>query len=153
MRTPDLEHLLVEHVQQRLSGKVGHEECALPPLPSKGARAETPLLIAVENHPHVLHIDDFLARLHAHDRNRVLVAEVVAALDGVVGVLFPVIAAVSERGVDAALGGVGVAANRVHLGHHSYVRAVFARRESGPHPCQTGAYNQHVVVEHRSLWA
>jgi hypothetical protein len=62
-------------------------------------------LVAVEGDAEVLEVEDFLRRLAGHHFDRVLVAEVVGALDRVEGVGLPGVARV-ERGVDAALGGV-----------------------------------------------
>ena len=54
------------------------------------------------------------AGLGAEHLDGVLVAQVVAALDRVEGVVFPGVVLV-DGGVDAALGGVGVAADGVDL--------------------------------------
>ena len=71
------------------------------------------------------------------DLGRVLVDEVVATLDGVEHVPFPVVLfLVAERGADAALGGAGVGASRVQLGQHGALDAVARELERGP---QTGA--------------
>ena len=90
-------------MQERLPGEVGYEECARLALPAECARAEPPLIVAVEYDAHMLHRDDFVARLAAHHLNGVLVAEIVAAFDGVIGVFAPVVAPVGQRRVDAAL--------------------------------------------------
>ena len=84
----------------------------------RGARrargAERPLrdaavLGAREDGAPVLELVDVAGRLVAEDLDRVLVAEVVGALDGVEGVdLRVVLGGVPERGVDPALGGAGV---------------------------------------------
>ena len=147
---PGLQHLLVEDVQQRLAGEVGHEEGARLPLAAEGARAEAALVVPAEYHPHVLHGDDLAARLAAHDLDGVLVAQVVAALDRVVGVVAPVVAPVRQGGVDPALGRVRVAPDRVDLGDYGNVRAVVRSCQRGPHAGQTGAYYEYVVVDHLS---
>ena len=72
---------------------------------------------AVEGQPHVLELVDRRHGLAAQELDGVLVAEVVAALDRVVGVPFGAVGLfVAERGADAALGGAGVRADRVELG-------------------------------------
>ena len=72
--------------------------------------------VAVERHAEVLELVDDLRRLAAHELDRVLVAEPVGALDGVVEVIVPVVFAhVAERGADAALRRHGVRAGREHL--------------------------------------
>ena len=64
---------------------------------------------------HVLELDDVAGGFTGHYLDGVLVTEVVGTLDGVEGVGLPVVlAALLGHGcVDAALGGVGVAADGV----------------------------------------
>ena len=143
-----LHHLLVQHVEQRLPGEVGDEEGPGLPLSAKGAGPEAAALVAVEDHPHVLHGDDLVARLAAHHLHGVLVREVVTALYRVVGVILPRVAAVGQRRVDAALRGVGVAADRVYLGDHGDVHTVLPGSQGRSHAREPGADYQHVVVVH-----
>ncbi len=53
-----------------------------------------------------------------------LIGQVVGALDGVEGMVFPgvvlALRMVAQRGVDPALGCPGVGADRVHLGEHGH---------------------------------
>ena len=135
-------------MEQRLSGEVGDEEGAGLPLSAKCAGPEVAALVAVEDHPHVLHGDDLVASLAAHHLHGVLVRKVVAALDGVVGVVFPRVATVGQRRIDAALGGVGVAADRVYLGDHSDIHTVLPGSQGRSHAREPGADYQHVVVVH-----
>ena len=83
-----------------------------------------------------------------HDLDGVLVAQVVGAFNGVVGVVMPVVARVFERGVYAALGGVGVASDGVDFGYDGHIRAVLTRGESGPHSGQSRAYDEYVMGVH-----
>ena len=147
---PGLQHLLVEDVEQGLSGEVGNEEGAGLPLAAEGACAEAALVVPAEDHPHVLHGDDLAARLAAHDLDGVLVAQVVAALDRVVGVVLPVVAPVGQGGVDPALRGVRVAPDRVDLRDNGNIRAVVCGSQRGSHAGQTGAYYEYVVINHLS---
>src|SRR5262249_59724043 len=66
----------------------------------------------------MLHAEDFVRRLARHDFDRVLVAEVVGALDSVESVRLPGVVGVEGR-VDAALGGVGVGPDRMDLADDS----------------------------------
>ena len=109
-----LHELLVEHVHDRLAGDVGDVVGARRGGAAEGARAEVAALVAVEGDAQVLEVDDLLRRLAAHDLDRVLVAEVVGALDRVEGVRLPRVVRV-ERRVDPALRGVRVRADRVDL--------------------------------------
>ena len=126
-----LDVLLVQRVQHRVAGAVGRGAGALHRLLAVvgGVAAERALVdravrVAVERHAEVLELVDDLRRLAAHELDRVLVAEPVGALDGVVEVVVPVVLAhVAERGADAALRRDRVRAGREHL--------ATARRRSG----------------------
>ena len=80
------------------------------------------------------------------DLDRVLVAEVVGALDRVEGVrLGRVLGRVPERRVDAALGRAGVAAGRVELRDHADVGACVVGLDGRAHAGAAGADDQDVV--------
>src|SRR5207302_403547 len=71
---------------------------------------------ARERHAVVLQLDHRRRRLLAHQLDRVLVAEPIRALDGVVHVPAPVVLThVAQRRADSALGSHGVAARRKEL--------------------------------------
>ena len=126
---------LLEHdVEQGLSGEVADEKGAGAPLTAEGSRAQPSLVVPVEGNPHVLHVNKRSAGLSTHHFNGVLVAQVVAALDGVVGVVFPIISAVQQCRVDATLGGVGMTPHRVHLADDGGVGSGGAGRNGGSHP-------------------
>src|SRR4029078_13278648 len=79
---------------------------------------------AREDGAHLLEIEDVAGRLPAHDLDRILVAEVVGALDGVERVaLGRVLRRIAEGGVDAALRRPGVRPGRVALREHAHVDA------------------------------
>jgi hypothetical protein len=83
----------------------------------------------------------------AHVFDRVLVAEPVGALDGVVEVEAPVVLAhVAERGGNAALRRHGVRAGRENLGDAGGLEALLrqpkvARRPAPPAPTTTTSYS------------
>ena len=80
------------------------------------------------------------------DLDRVLVADVVGALDGVEGVaLRRVLGGVAERGVDAALGRAGMAAGRMELRDDADVGARVVGLDRRAHTCAAGADDEHVV--------
>jgi hypothetical protein len=89
-------------VHDRLAGDVRDVVRARRGRATEGARSELALVVAVEGDPEVLEMEDLLGRLAAHDLDRVLVTEVVGALDGVEGVGLPRVVGL-ERGVDPAL--------------------------------------------------
>ena len=135
-----MQRLLVERVQHRVAGAVGRRAGALRDALAVvgGHAAERPLVDAAlagarERHAVVLELDHRGRRLLAHELDRVLVAEPVRTLHGVVHVPAPVVLAhVGERGADAALRRHRVAARREHLGDAG-------RREAGLGESQRGA--------------
>ncbi len=88
-----------------MTGDVGREDRARGAGGAEGTLREPPVRSAREDRPPVLELVDVARGLPGQDLDRVLVAEVVGALDRVEGVrLGVVVARVSERRVDAALG-------------------------------------------------
>ena len=97
--------------------------------------------------PEVLEVEQLLGRLAAHDLDRVLVAQVVRALDGVEGVRLPGVLRV-ERRVDAALGRVRVRAHRVDLGDDAHGCALLRGGEGGALAGEAGSDDEDVVLGH-----
>ena len=113
---------------------------------AEGPLSDTPVLGAREDRAPVLELVDVAGRLVAEDLDRVLVAEVVGALDRVVRVLLrAVLGGVPERRVDPALGRAGVAADRMDLREKRDVGAEIVCLDRGAHPGAPGADNQDVV--------
>ena len=142
-----LHQLLVEHVQQRLAGDVGDVVGARRGGAAERPRAEMPGLVAVEGDARVLEPQHLAGRLAAHDLDRVLVAEVVRALHGVVGVGLPGVVRIQRR-VDPAGGGVGVRSDGMDLGHDRHRRALAGRCQGGTLTGEAGADDQDVVCGH-----
>lgn len=102
--------------------------------------------VRLKGQAHLLEVDDGVDRLLAHDLGGVLVDQVVAALDRVEGVPFPVVLFdVGQRGAHAALGRPGVRARGVELGQHGGAGAS-ARLEGGAHPGAPGSHDDDVVA-------
>ena len=81
------------------------------------------------------------------DLDRVLVADVVRALDRVVGVdLGVVLGRVAERRVDASLGRAGVRARRMELRDHRHVGARVVGLDRGAHASAARSDDEHVVL-------
>ena len=118
-----LDALLVERLDDHVAGAVGGVAGAPDRAFAEVASvAAEPALVdpavgrAVERKPHVLEFEHGVDRLAGEDFGRVLIDEVVAALDGVEHVPLPVVFLdVAEGGADAALGGAGVRAGRIEL--------------------------------------
>ena len=115
--------LLVEGLQDVVPRPVGGvARPAHGPLAVVAGVAAEPALVdqslggAVERQAQVLELDDRLDRVMAHHLGRVLVDQVVAALDRVEPVPLPVVLlGVAERGAHAALGRPGVRSRGIQL--------------------------------------
>src|SRR4029077_5598118 len=104
------------------------------------------LLAARERHAPVVELVHGGRRVAAEVLDRVLVAEPVGALDGVVHVPAPVVLAhVGDGGRDAALRGAGVRAGRNPLGDAGGARAGLAAADHGAQAGAAGADHHDVV--------
>ena len=126
-----LDAVLIQRLQDHVAGAVGRVAGAadgclavIAGVTAEPALVDAALGGAVERHPHLLQIENGVDGLLAHDLDRVLVGEVVAALDGVERVPLPVVLLdVGQRRAHAALGRAGVAARGVQLGQHGGAHA------------------------------
>ena len=148
------QRLAVHGVQHGVAGAVGGRAGALRGALAvmRGHAAERALidlavfLAARERQAPVLQFVHGGRRVAAHVFDRVLVAEPVGALDGVVHVPAPVVLAhVAERGRDAALRRDGVRAGREHLGDAGGAQAGFGAADHGAQARAAGADHHHVV--------
>jgi hypothetical protein len=85
----------------------------------------------VEGDAEMLEVQQLLGSRLAHDLDRVLVCEVVRALDRVEGVRLPAVVLL-QRGVDPALRGVRVRANWVDLANDAHRDALLGSGKRGP---------------------
>ena len=101
---------------------------------------------AVERQAHVLEVDDRVDGLLREDLSGILVDEVVATLDGVVGVPLPVVLLhVGERCGHAALRRTRVRAGGVELGDHGR-GGVRSGLDCRAHPSAAGADDDDLVL-------
>mmetsp|Transcript_14923 Transcript_14923/g.28470 ORF Transcript_14923/g.28470 Transcript_14923/m.28470 type:complete len:393 (-) Transcript_14923:204-1382(-) len=144
----------VEGVQHGVAGAIGGAGAAvglaplavLQALPAEGPLVDLPLLGPAEGQAELLQLQDGLGRLPAHVVNGVLVAQPVAALDGVVHVPPPVVGAhVAQRGVDAPLGGDGVRAGGEEFGEAGGAEARFGEAHGRAEAGAAGADDEGVV--------
>ncbi len=141
-----LHELLVEHVNEDVARDVGRVDGSRRTRGPKRPLRELALLVAREDAAPVLELVDVAGRLVREHLDRVLVSEVVGALDRVVRVrLGAVLGGVPERRVDTALGGPGMAPRRVQLGHDTDARAGVESLDGRPHAGASGP-NDHDVV-------
>ena len=142
-----LDHLLVEHLDEHVARDVGRVGRARRAGRAERALRDAAVLGPREDGSPVLELVDVVRRLVAEDLDRVLVAEVVGALDGVVGVLLGIVlGGVPEGRVDPALGRAGVAPGRVDLGDHRHVGADVERFDGRAHARAAGTDDEHVVL-------
>ena len=142
-----LDELLVEHLDQDVTRDVGGEDRTRRAGGAERPLRELALVVSREDRTPVLELVDVERRLTGEDLDRVLVAEVVRALDGVERVaLGAVVARVPERRVDAALGRAGVAARRVQLGDDCDVGARVVGLDRGTHACAARPDHEYVVL-------
>ena len=143
---PALHELLVEHLDQDVAGDVGREDRARRAGGAERPLRELPVLGAREHRAPVLELVDVARRLAREDLDRVLVGEEVRPLHGVEGVrLGGVLLRVSERRVDAALGGAGMAAGRMQLRDDGDVGSGVERLDRRAHARATGADHEDIV--------
>ena len=148
-----LHDLLVEDVDEHVAGDVRRIGGPRRPRGAEGPLRDAPVVGAREDRAPVLELVDVAGRLVAEDLDRVLVAQVVGALDGVVGVLLgTVLGRVPERRVDPALGRAGVAADRMDLREKRDVRAEIVSLDRGAHAGAPGADDEHVVRCFHYCW-
>jgi hypothetical protein len=142
-----LHQLLVEHLDQDVTGDVGRVDGPRRAGRPEGTLRHPAVVAPGEVGAPVVELVDVERGLVAQDLDRVLVAEEVGALDGVVGVLLGiVVAGVPERRVDPALRGPGVAAGRVELRDHADVGSGIECGDGGAHSGATGPHDEHVVL-------
>ncbi len=148
-----LERLLIERVQHRVAravrGRAGALGGALAEVrrhAAEGPLVDAPFLRARERHAVMLELDDRGRGLLAQVLDRVLVAEPVRALDGVVHVPAPVVLAhVAECGADAALRRDRMAARGKHLADTGRRETLLGEAERGPETRAARADDDHVV--------
>jgi hypothetical protein len=131
----------------RLFAEVGH-------VAAERALVDLAVVGTVERHAVVFELDHHFVGLLAHELDRVLVAEPVGALDGVVHVPRPVIfLGVAERGGNAPLGGDGMRTGREDLGQHGGLEAGFGQLDRGTQAGATGANDHRIKLENRNTHA
>ena len=149
-----LEALLVERVQHGVAGTVGGGAGALHRrafahvlhVPAEGALVDRAVVIAAEGHAGMFEFVDRLRRLAHEIFDRVLVAQPVGALDGIVHVPRPVVGGVvAEAGGDPALRGDGVRTRREDLGDVGSLETAFGGAHRGAQARTARADDYHVI--------
>ncbi len=115
-------------------------------LPSERALVDASFRGTRKRQPEMLHLENRLRPLGTHVFDRVLVADVVRSLDGVVHMPAPVIIGIvaRDRTGDTALGGHGVRAGRIDLRDHRGAKARLRQLERRAHPGAT-ATDDHAI--------
>jgi hypothetical protein len=154
-----LDALLVKGLQDHVPGAVrrvagpAHRCFAeVARMPAETALVDAPFRGAVEGQTPVFQIVDRLDGLFGQNGSRLLVHQIVAALDRVEGVPFGfVLLHIAQCGADAALGRAGVAADGIELGENRRFRSL-AGFQCGIEPGTAGADDHRVeLVDHEHL--
>src|SRR5690606_22955007 len=129
----DLQDGLEQGVQQGVAGTVGGGAgtgrlatlAVVTRLAAEGTLVDAAVGVARERHAHVLEFEHRLRAFAVHVLDRVLVPDVVGALDRVVHVPAPVVIRIGagDGAGDTALGGYGVGTGRINLGDDGRVEA------------------------------
>ncbi len=133
--------LLVQGVQHGVAGAVSRCAGALygfftivGSVAAKRALVNRAVRVAVKRHAHVLQLVHHFGCFAAHEFDRVLVAQPVRPLDGVVKVVVPVVVVhIAQRRADAALCGNRVRSGGEDLGQYSHVQAGAGQLQRGAH--------------------
>ncbi len=114
---------------------------------AEGALVDFALLGARERHAVMFELDDGIRRLAAHIFDRILVAQPIGALHGVVHVPFPVVRPhVAEGGRDAALRRHRVRAGWEYLGEAGRFQALRRHAEGGAQARAAGADDDDIIM-------
>ncbi len=148
------QRLAVHGVQHGVAGAVGGRAGALRDAlavvrrhAAERALVDLAILAARKRQAPMLQFVDRGGCIAAHVFDRVLVAEPVGALDGVVHMPAPVVRAhVAERGCDAALRRHRVRASREHLGDAGGPEAGFAAADDRAQSGAAGTDHDHVIA-------
>ncbi len=148
-----LQRLLVERVQDRVAGPVSRRTGALGgALAELGGHAAECALVDLaflgpaERHAIVLQLDDRGDGFLTHVLDRVLIAEPVGTLDGVVHMIAPVIIAhIAEGSGNTALCRDGVRARREQLGYAGGLQTGFRHPERCPQTGTTGTDDHNII--------
>jgi hypothetical protein len=136
-----------EHLDQHVARDVRRVDRAGRARGTERTLRQPAVLGAGEDGSPVLELVDVAGRFAAEDLDRVLVAEIVGALDRVEGVdVGVVLGCVSECRVDAALGGAGVASRRVQLRDDGDIGACVVRCDRGAHAGAAGPDHHDIVL-------
>ncbi len=140
--------LAIERVQQRMAGPVGGGAGALRRRPlaeigghaAEGALINASVLGARKRHAPMFELIDRGRGVAADIFDRILIAEPVRPLHGVVHVPFPIVRPhIAERGGDAALGRDGMRAGRKDLGDRGGAQSRFRAADDGAQARAAGA--------------
>ncbi len=145
--------LLIKRVQDGVPGAIGGGAGALyrrfaivAHVPTEWPLIDLAVLGARERHAEMLELEHRRDRLTAHVFDRVLIAEPVGALDGVVHMPLPVILGhVAQRRADTALRRDGVTAGRKHLGDGRGLQTRGGKSHGRPQARAASAHDDDVI--------
>ena len=119
----------------------------IPGMPAEVPLGDLSFGRAAERNSHVLQLIDGSRRIFDQDLYGILVSQVVASLDGVIEIPFPMILLlIAERGGDPSLGRPGMGPRRKNLTDNSHIGLAHAL-DGCPKSCQPGSHNDDIVLE------
>ena len=137
--------LLEEGVEQGVTGPVGGEAGSKVGVTAEGALVDLLIVGSREGTAPVLHLVDGARCIVAEELDRILVAQEVRTLDGVVDVVLDGVPVhVAECRGHAPLGRAGMAAARVELADDGHVE-IPGQLQRSPQSCEPGSYDDDVV--------
>ena len=149
---------LIERVQHGMTGTVGCRARTLHGLFTKvgGMPAKRPLInraigITIERHAEMLQLIDDLGRFATHELNRILITEIIAALDSVKHVPVPaVFGHVAERSTDTTLRRHRMGACRKNFGEHGHIETGFGELQRRAHTRTAGTDDNSIEATRRN---
>ena len=155
-----LQTLLIERVQNGMAGAVGggagttrHRLAIVKRMTAKGTLIDLAFLGPREGNAVVFQLDNRRDGIATHIFDRILVAEPVGPLDGVIHVILPVVALahIVERSANAALRRNGVGTRWENLGNAGRTQARRRHAKGGAQPGTAGADNNHIIMMIRNF--
>ena len=155
----NLDVALVHRMQHGVAGTVGRSAgpthrlfAEVRHVPAKRALIDLAVIEAIKRHAIVFEFDHDFVGLATHELDRILVAEPVGTLDGVVHVPMPVVfLRVAQTGGNATLRCNGMRASRKHLGQHRSFVTGFGKLDRSAQPGTTGADDDRIKFSYRDI--
>jgi hypothetical protein len=135
--------LFIKDMKEIMTGAIGGIASPWKTGAAKGPLSNLSILCPGEQGAPVFHFNNSLNSLPTHDLNSVLVRKIVASFNGIKRVIFPGVICggrdIVKSGIDPALSGDGVGAERVNLREDGDVSAGLLSFDGRPQPSESPA--------------